>query len=131
MTASQPSPTPPTIPSPLPLDWLERAAALPGKTLHVALALCWCVGQRQHLVVRLPRTALARFTVSRDASYDALRHLEQAGLITVFRHVGRSPEVTLLDGHPSRRRVRTPLVTPLIRPRRSGTAHTPGPENAL
>ena len=35
--------------------------------------------------------------VSRDATYDALTNLEDEGLISVCRHRGRSPVVTVLD----------------------------------
>lgn len=85
-----------TASNPPALEWLSYAATLPGKTLNVALALCWYAEQRQSLDVRLMQSVLRQFAVSREASYDALRHLEQAGLIQVFRRTGRSPEVTLL-----------------------------------
>ncbi|KAB7623405.1 hypothetical protein [Alkalilimnicola sp. S0819] len=86
----------------LPLAWLMTAAALPGKSLALGLALLWLVRVRQAPTVTLRRIALARFSVSRDASYDALRRLERESLVHVRRRPGRPPEVTLLapDGEP-------------------------------
>jgi DNA-binding FadR family transcriptional regulator len=40
---------------------------------------------------------LRRFGVSRDAGYDALGRLDDAGLIQVRRKRGRMPKVTLLE----------------------------------
>lgn len=78
-------------------DWLERAAQLPGKSLHVGFAI-W----RRAAVVQSPsftlwRTDHDRFGVSRDALYDALTRLSAAGLVAVDRCKGRHPRVTLLD----------------------------------
>lgn len=86
----------------LPLSWLMRAAALPGKSLALSLALLWLARVRQAPTVTLRRTALTRFSVSRDASYDALRRMERESLVHVRRRPGRHPEVTLLapDGEP-------------------------------
>jgi hypothetical protein len=42
-------------------------------------------------------SALAELGVERNAAYRALSSLERANLITVVRHIGRKPRVTLLD----------------------------------
>jgi hypothetical protein len=78
------------------VDWLERAAQLPGKSLHVALA-AWCsaAGTGSPHVV-LGRLSLQRFNVSRDACFDAMDRLVEAKLIEVDRRRGRYPIVTLL-----------------------------------
>jgi hypothetical protein len=79
-----------------PADWLEGVAQLSGKTLHVAVCLLWLVSIRRAPEVRLGQASLRRFNTSRDASYDALTRLSQAGRIRVNRAPGRSPVVTLL-----------------------------------
>ncbi|MEO9161031.1 MAG: hypothetical protein ABI349_01300 [Casimicrobiaceae bacterium] len=43
------------------------------------------------------RKAATAFGASIDAVYDALKNLEEAGLISVVRHRGRSPIVTILE----------------------------------
>jgi hypothetical protein len=80
------------------LDWIGRAACLPGKTLHVALALQYLAGLQKTHTVKLGAKALAVLGVARDAKYDALDRLQEAGLITVVRTRGRAPVVTMLVG---------------------------------
>ena len=81
---------------PIPLDWLDRAAHLPGKALNVALAICWLIGMSKSRPVRLTRKALAHLNVSRDAATDGIRRLEDAGLILVVRNPGRCHVVSAL-----------------------------------
>ena len=58
-----------------------------------------------HLVDTKPfpfeRMAAMEIGVSRDATYDALINLEEAGLIRVSRHRGRSPVVTSSTSQPN------------------------------
>lgn len=86
------------IKGPIPLDWIGRAACLPGKTLHVALALQYLTGLQKTHTVKLGAKALATLGVARDAKYEALDRLQNAGLITVERSRGRAPVVTMLVG---------------------------------
>jgi hypothetical protein len=86
------------IKGPIPLDWIGRAACLPGKTLHVALALQYLSGLQKTHTVKLGAKALAVMGVARDAKYEALDRLEEVGLITVERTRGRIPVVTILAG---------------------------------
>jgi hypothetical protein len=85
------------IKGPIPLPWFLKAAALPGKAPIVALALWWVRGLCKAATFPLKRQATDEFCVSPDAAYDALKRLEQVGLIHVLRHSGRSPIVTILD----------------------------------
>ena len=80
---------------PIPLDWLARAAGLPGKTLNVSLALWWHHGMAKGKPFKLTRKALEYFNVERDAVGKALSRLEQAGLIQVERSSGRRPTITI------------------------------------
>ena len=84
------------IKGPLPLPWLQRAAALPGKAFHVAVGLWYVSGLCRSDTFSFKRSVAADFGVSPDATYDALTNLEAAGLVSVARHRGRSPTVTIL-----------------------------------
>lgn len=78
-------------------DWLAEVGMLSGKSLHLGIALCWMAVLRGGPRVQLGRRVMTRFSLSRDASYDALRRLEAKGLIKVWRLPGRSPMVTLME----------------------------------
>ena len=64
----QPRPSPSALPVPIRIDWCRRAAALPGKTLHLALALLWLATERRSSGVRR-REGIA---ISRDGRGRAL-----------------------------------------------------------
>lgn len=85
------------IKGPLPLPWMRRAAALPGKTMHVALVLWYLVGLHKSQTVRLSKKELLHMSISRDAKYDALKRLAQAGLVSIKQRPGQSPLVTVLN----------------------------------
>jgi hypothetical protein len=79
------------------LDWLIIAAQLPGKSLHVGVAL-WAMGQMHNSrVVALSNSISLRFGLDRNAKYRALAWLEAAGLVSVERRIGRAPLVTILE----------------------------------
>ncbi len=74
-----------------------KAAQLPGKSLHVAVAL-WAIGELQNShVVMLSNSTSLRFGLDRNAKYRALAWLEEAGLVSVERRIGRAPLVTILE----------------------------------
>jgi len=83
---------------PVPLGWLREAGKLPGKTLHVGMELWFQVGLHRSHEVRFSYTSGSEFGVTRHSAYRALRALEQAGLIIVNRHRGRSPIVRIVKG---------------------------------
>ena len=85
------------IKGPLPLIWFEKAAILPGKALHVALAIWYRVGLERQSTVKLGQKVMSRFGVSRDAKYDALRRLVEAGLIEIEQLPGKAPIVTVIS----------------------------------
>ncbi len=81
---------------PVSLWWLEAAAKLPGKALHIAILLAYRAGMRGRQRLRLGRPDLDAFGVSRDAKIRALRVLAAADLIVVHdRGHGRSLEIDL------------------------------------
>ena len=82
---------------PIPLEWLQRAAQLPGKSLHVAIALWQRAGMKKSNGLKLSNKILDGMGVDRYAKRRALKALEGAGLVSVERHHGKNPIVTLLD----------------------------------
>ena len=84
----------PTL-TPVRLDWLQAAATLPGKSLHIALLLHSICSRRGLPLVHLTRRMLDG--VSRDAFYDGLVRLEELRLVNVSRLPGRAPQITLLE----------------------------------
>ena len=85
------------IKGPIPLDWIEVAAKLPGKALHVALAIRYLAGMNKLNPFRLTHRTLMIFWVSRHAAYRALKALEEAGLINVERRPGKNPVITVKE----------------------------------
>lgn len=81
---------------PIPLEWLGKAAALPGKTLNVALAIWWLHGMSGSKSFKLTRKALKYMNVERDAASAGLIRLEQAGLIQVERKPGQRPTISIV-----------------------------------
>ena len=78
-------------------DWIGQAARLPGKALHVALAIWYLFGLTKRFPVVLTRRVLGLFGVRPDAGRRALGQLEGEGLVSVDRHAGRCPRVTILE----------------------------------
>lgn len=81
----------------IPGEWLSRAARLPGKSLHVALALWHGKKVRKSSTVKLGKKARERFSIGRDAIRRGLLALEGAGLVSVKRRPGQLAEVEILD----------------------------------
>lgn len=80
----------------IPFSWLMAAAALPGKSLHIGVALWHLAGVKQSKSIELSNKFARQFSVDRNSKYRALAWLEEAGLISVQRVLGQSPSVTLL-----------------------------------
>ena len=86
---------------PISWNWLCAAARQPGRALQVALAIRLWVGIKKSNRVQLSTSKLIELGMNRHAVYRGLRALENAGLVTVVRHTGRVPWVTVveLDGN--------------------------------
>ena len=95
------------VKGPIPGSWLEQAAKLPGKSLHVAMVLWTLAGINGCRQIRLERKVLGRFNVERWAARKGLARLQAAGLVQVDRKPGRSPIVKLLDYKPNKPRKET------------------------
>ena len=82
---------------PVPWPWLMRAAQLPGQAFKVGVAIWHLAGLKKKHTVALSLTSLdEELAVHRDAARRGLCALEEAGLVSVERHAGRKPIVTIL-----------------------------------
>jgi hypothetical protein len=86
--------------SPIPLAWLQAAACLPGRALHVGLALWYLIGVTRSTTVQLSSVRLAGLGVDRSAKRRALTALVDAGLITMDQVPGRNPMITVITDFP-------------------------------
>ncbi len=81
-----------------PLEWESKAARLPGKTLHVARALWYISGLSKNKDgIKMQSRVLSLFGVSHQSYNRCLKLLETSGLVTVERHAGRTPIVSIVD----------------------------------
>jgi len=82
---------------PIPLVWLTAAAKQPGRAVHVALAIWFLAGIKRTPTIALSTSLLSTFGVDRYAGYRGLNALERVRLVSVIRHSGRLPIVTILE----------------------------------
>ena len=82
---------------PIPLNWLAKAARLPGKALHVAIAIWFWVGIKKSCTVGLSNVGVKVFGISRYSKKRGLKSLELAKLVIVKQHTGCAPIVTVVD----------------------------------
>jgi hypothetical protein len=73
------------------------AAQLPGRALHVAIAIRFLAGITGDSGIILSSSVLQLFHVKRHALYRALSALAKAGLVEVNQQRGRAPRVSVLD----------------------------------
>ncbi len=85
------------IKGPIPLEWIQAAARLPGRSLHVGLVLWYLAGVRRSKQGPISYTVASHFGLSRHVVYRGLAWLEEAGLITVLRKHGRRLGFTLME----------------------------------
>ena len=87
----------PKTPKLIRLDVLEAATHVTGKACQLLIGLMLLVVIRGAPTVPLTRRTMARVNVSREAAGPALRRLETAGLVKVWRLPGRASMVCLLE----------------------------------
>ena len=80
---------------PIPWPWLSAAARLPGRA--VAMGIRLLAGMKRTSRIVLSVSWLAELGLSRHAAYRALKTLEGRGLVSVDRHRGRKPLVTVIE----------------------------------
>jgi hypothetical protein len=80
---------------PVDWNWLAAAARLPGRALHVAIAIAYQDGFEETGKVKLKPSVCAELGIERHSAYRALKQLEKAGLVKVVRKQGAAPIVTV------------------------------------
>jgi hypothetical protein len=85
---------------PIPIGWLMKASALPGKTSQIGVVLWYLRGLRKNSTVILANGLLERFQIGRQAKYRGLKALKDAGLIAVEERKDRNPSVTIITAEP-------------------------------
>ncbi len=84
------------IKGPIPLEWAQAAARLPGRTLHLGMTLWYLAGIRRSNKGAVSYNVAEHLGLNRHTIYRGLAQLEQAGLVRVSRVRGRRIEFTLL-----------------------------------
>lgn len=79
------------------MDVLEAGTHVAGKACQLLVGLMLLVVIRGAPTVPLTRRTMARVNISREAAGPALRRLEAAGLVRVWRLPGRASMVCLLE----------------------------------
>jgi len=82
---------------PVPIVWLVRAERLSGKCLAVGVVLWFLRGLTRKSTFTLEKKWCEQFGVGRNAVGRCLDRLEKLGLISVERHPGRSPIVSIRE----------------------------------
>ena len=94
-TASRPSTY---LKGPIPLDWLSTAARLPGKSLHVGIALWFMGGFRSPASSRSQQQACASASTAMQSIAD-WRGSKRQDWSPFTRKLGRAPVVTINDAN--------------------------------
>lgn len=81
---------------PIPTAWLSVASGLPGKSLHVGLAIWFAHGFEKQTRFKFSSKWHSWLGVGPYALRQSLQRLKEAGLIRVEYRPGCSPIVTLL-----------------------------------
>lgn len=68
----------------------------PGKALHIGIALWFYAGLTNSPRVALNLSSLLNMGITRDSARRGLHALENEKLVSVIRHPGRKPVVTIL-----------------------------------
>ena len=85
------------IKGPISYKWMFRANQLSGKAGAVGLGLWYLAGLKGSTSIKLTGEVEDLAGCERRAVTNALAQLEEEGLITVIRHKGARPHVTLID----------------------------------
>ena len=82
---------------PIPGEWLRIAMAQSIAATRVGIVIWYLAGCLKSRYVKVTWAALKKFGLSPDVGRRGVVSLERAGLVTVERHEGRCPVVTIMD----------------------------------
>ena len=86
---------------PVPMPWLISAANIPGKALHIGIALWFWSGIKKTKTFILPKNAIRGLGVSRQTCYAQLKVMEKAGLLSIESRKGKKSKITLFPDSPN------------------------------
>lgn len=89
-------PMPWFLKGPIPGDWLHIASGLPGRSLHVGMAVWFKHGLTKRNQFHITCNERKKFNIPPDAFRRGVDHLENSGLIQVERRIGRPTLITIL-----------------------------------
>lgn len=81
---------------PIPMAWIDRAARLPGRALHVALIIWHRAAMQRKELIHLSASVYHSHGIPLATAKRALRALEQAKLVVVQHQRGKAPRVRLI-----------------------------------
>lgn len=81
----------------IPLDWMTRAAKLPGKCVNVSVLLWYLAGLKKSKCVTVTQELMKDFGITRQAYSRCLAIMAEAGLLRAEQRPGKKPLVTILD----------------------------------
>ena len=85
------------IKGPVPIDWKCAADRISGNASRLGDARWFKAGLKRATTFRLNLSGLEDFGLNRFSASRALAALQCAGLVSVVRHPGRNPIVTILE----------------------------------
>lgn len=92
----------PFLLGPISMDWLSKAACLPGRALHLAIVSAYIGRMLSKTVIQLQPSQLRAFGLNRNAWYRALDSLVQADLIQiVHRQRGKAATISIAKAIPA------------------------------
>ncbi len=86
---------------PIPWNWLMATGQLSPSSVGVGLVLWFLSGCAKSRVVKFSYKRAADLGLKRKSVYSALKSMEAAGLVSITRHRGKCPVVTILAPEPS------------------------------
>jgi DNA-binding MarR family transcriptional regulator len=81
---------------PVPWNWIEKAAHLPGRSLAVGLCIWRLIGATRSNTIKLSNRECDVLGVTRHSKSRALKQLESAGLVEVQHRRGRFPRIKII-----------------------------------
>lgn len=96
---------------PVPWDWLCAASKLPGKAVHLGIAIWHLAGLKKTETIRIPAHVLEEMGLDRATAYRARKALAHARLISVATKPGKKAQITIL-ATVSHRLLRTDPMAP-------------------
>ncbi len=85
------------IKGPIPLNWKCAVDRISGNAARLADAMWFRAGVKRATTFQLNLSRLEAFGLNRFSASRALIALERAGLVSVERHSGRNPTITILE----------------------------------